>query len=329
MLFSIIIPVYKTEKYLHKCISSIINQNFSNYEIILIDDGSPDNSGAICDDYALKYNNVKVIHQDNKGVSSARNRGIIESKGEYILFLDSDDKLNNGSLEFFNYIIQKNNSDIVISSYSINNNINIIEQTIINKETKKTNNDNIKLLEYAFINTHINIWQVWGKAYKSNIIKNNNLLFDEKIPAAEDCDFFIRAVLKSKNLYFANFNTVEYMINRIDSISYNMNFYAVKGQLQIFHKWNNFFVNKSLILSSFFMEKYLNSLSNIYRVKNKENRNTLFEYIKGNKIDYHCIKGKKYKLTYLILKLFGIKIGCYFLYLYHKIKIRKDLRKND
>lgn len=90
-LVSVIIPVYKTERYLHRCIDSLVNQDYKNIEIILIDDGSPDHCGNICDEYAKKDKRIRVIHQENQGISVARNAGIKKSCGEYICFVDSDD----------------------------------------------------------------------------------------------------------------------------------------------------------------------------------------------------------------------------------------------
>ncbi len=87
----IIIPVYKAEKYIHRCVDSILNQTFQDFELILVDDGSPDNCGAICDDYATKDSRVRVFHQENGGASAARNRGLNEAKGDYVVFCDSDD----------------------------------------------------------------------------------------------------------------------------------------------------------------------------------------------------------------------------------------------
>lgn len=98
-LISVIVPVYNVEKYLKQCIDSIINQTYKNLEIILVNDGSKDNSGIICDEYSKKDSRIKVIHQENKGASVARNRGIKESKGEYISFIDSDDFITNDMLD--------------------------------------------------------------------------------------------------------------------------------------------------------------------------------------------------------------------------------------
>lgn len=98
-LISIIIPVYKAEKYLHCCVDSVLAQSFTNFELILIDDGSPDNSGTICDEYAKQDRRIKVFHQENQGVSAARNLGIEQAKGEWIAFIDSDDWVENTMYE--------------------------------------------------------------------------------------------------------------------------------------------------------------------------------------------------------------------------------------
>lgn len=91
MIFSIIVPIYNVEKYLRCCVDSVLAENFSDYEMILVDDGSPDGCGKICDEYADKYPHIKVIHKENGGLSDARNAGIRAAKGDYLIFLDSDD----------------------------------------------------------------------------------------------------------------------------------------------------------------------------------------------------------------------------------------------
>lgn len=112
-LVSIIVPVYKVEKYLPTCIDSILAQTYKNTEIILVDDGSPDNSGIICDVYSHKYNNISVIHQTNAGLSAARNNGIKKATGDFIMFVDSDDELENSQLISNNISLFDSTTDIV------------------------------------------------------------------------------------------------------------------------------------------------------------------------------------------------------------------------
>lgn len=116
-LISVIVPVYKVEKYINKCISSIINQTYQNIEIILVDDGSPDQCGRICDEWAEKDDRIRVIHQENKGLSAARNKGIEAAGGEYLAFVDSDDYIEVEMLEQLYYEAQKASALLAICNY--------------------------------------------------------------------------------------------------------------------------------------------------------------------------------------------------------------------
>jgi len=111
---SVIVPVYSVEKYLPYCIESIYNQTINNFELVLVDDGSPDNSGNICDDYANIHDNTIVVHQDNQGLSAARNNGVKASSGEYVTFVDSDDVVSPDYLETLYSIITEYNADISV-----------------------------------------------------------------------------------------------------------------------------------------------------------------------------------------------------------------------
>ena len=119
MKVSIIVPVYKSEPFLEDCINSIINQIFTDWELILVDDGSPDFCGRICDSFAVKDSRIKVLHQKNSGVSVARNRGIYQAKGEYICFVDSDDLIEPDFLNSF--WIGEENADLYLQGYKIVN----------------------------------------------------------------------------------------------------------------------------------------------------------------------------------------------------------------
>ncbi|QFF99864.1 glycosyltransferase family 2 protein [Psychrobacillus glaciei] len=110
---SVIVPVYKVEDYLNRCVDSLVNQTYENMEIILIEDGSPDNCGIICDEYSLKYQRISVIHKENGGLSDARNHGIDAAKGEYILFVDSDDFIELDAIEKMILYAKEHRLDIV------------------------------------------------------------------------------------------------------------------------------------------------------------------------------------------------------------------------
>ena len=197
-MISIIVPVFNVEKYLCKCIESILRQSFKNWELILIDDGSTDESGRICDEYSKKDNRVKVIHQDNKGVSASRNIGLINSKGEYICFIDSDDYVEDDYLmKMIKIILSEDvdfvccgvknvkNSDIIIQSIADNS---IINKAIIENHFFK--NNIIKDLMYA----------PWNKLYKKKLLEEIN--FNENFSIGEDILFVYEYLQKCRNGYF-------------------------------------------------------------------------------------------------------------------------------
>lgn len=134
-LVSIIVPVYKVEKYLKECLESVINQTYRNLEIILVDDGSPDNCGKICDEYAKKDERVRVIHKENGGLSSARNAGLDISNGEYISFVDSDDVIDKRFIEILHNVCIENNCDIAECDFKRFKD-EIERENIVNSEIK-------------------------------------------------------------------------------------------------------------------------------------------------------------------------------------------------
>ncbi len=116
-MISIIVPVYNVEKYLGRCVDSILSQTFSDFELILVDDGSTDNSGRLCEEYAAKDKRIRVIHKENGGLSSARNAGIDVAAGKYLGFVDSDDYIDHDMYEYLSGIIEKENADLAICGY--------------------------------------------------------------------------------------------------------------------------------------------------------------------------------------------------------------------
>lgn len=165
-LISVIVPIYNVEKYLDRCVDSIINQTYKNLEIILVDDGSPDNCPQICDDYAKKDSRIKVVHKENGGLSDARNVGMEVATGEYVSFIDSDDYV---SLDFYETLFQTmidNDSDIVecsVVKFYEDNNFDEYSDDL-----KVTNYDTLYGLE-GLINENPFKQHVWNKLYKSSV----------------------------------------------------------------------------------------------------------------------------------------------------------------
>lgn len=167
-LISVIVPVYKVEKYLPKCIESIINQTHKNIEIILVDDGSPDNCGKICDEYAQRDERIKVVHKENGGLSSARNAGLDIVTGKYISFIDSDDYIAENFIDYMYSVLKKENVDVVQCNYTRNELTNISEvneEILVISSEKAIENLNSAELHGKYV-------IVCNKLYKYSIYKN-------------------------------------------------------------------------------------------------------------------------------------------------------------
>ena len=171
-LISIIVPIYKVENYLKRCIDSILNQTYTNLEIILVDDGSPDNCGIICDEYAKQDCRVKVIHKKNGGLSDARNCGIKVSTGEYLIFVDSDDYILKNMCETLLKNALENNADIVSCNFK---EVYLNGQEKINKQSQ---NQQISIVSNAeaiyryFVKNDLDMNVVWNKIYKKSLLEN-------------------------------------------------------------------------------------------------------------------------------------------------------------
>lgn len=196
---SIIVPMYKVEKYLKECIESIINQTYKNLEIILVDDGSPDNSGKIADEYTKKDSRIKVIHKENGGLSDARNAGMDVATGSYIMFTDSDDFLTANACEILINKIKKEDADYVIGNYiNCNEDGTLWEKEIFNKEKYKEFRLSIKDYTDSFF---IMNSSVCNKMFKTEFIRKLNLKFVKGLPA-EDAIFTTYCFIKSSKVYY-------------------------------------------------------------------------------------------------------------------------------
>lgn len=189
MKISVIIPVYNSSTYLRKCLDSVVNQTLKDIEIIVINDGSTDDSKNIIEEYSCKYKNIIFIDQENKGIGKTRNIGIKKATGEYITFVDSDDYIKENMLEEYYKYAKKHNFDLVIGSYikKINNKEIIFENNKFKTGNVKTTPQILYLIEYG----------PWAKLYKREMLINNNIYFDEK-RKYEDMPFVSKALLKSK-----------------------------------------------------------------------------------------------------------------------------------
>ncbi len=209
-MVSVIVPVYKVEKYLEKCIESILAQTYKDFELILVDDGSPDNSGAICDEYAKKDSRIKVIHKENGGASSARNTGIEVAQGEFINFIDSDDIIPVDSLAKLINLQKKNNADLVCCGYELQHLNNKIEKFVFFDKFVNfcaMDNDDCNIFLSPLFHGPC------FKLFRNNILKENSVVFDETVFYGEDTIFVYEYLSKCNSVQCGNEVVYNYLKN--------------------------------------------------------------------------------------------------------------------
>lgn len=218
-LVSIIVPIYKTERFLRKCVDSILSQTYTTIEVILVDDGSPDNCGRICEEYAKSDARVKVIHKQNAGLSEARNTGIDTANGKYILFVDSDDYLENQTIEML--IDGASGKRLPVIGYKLlytnSDKVSVPEQAYGCFETLRS----YLLSFHELFATKFNF--AWGKLYDFSIIQKHSLRFEKGLSLGEDVIF---------NLQYYNY------CNGFDLIQYNGYVYCQHGSSSLSKVYN-------------------------------------------------------------------------------------------
>ena len=210
-LITVVVPVYNVEEYLDKCIESIINQTYKNLEIILVDDGSPDKSGAICDEYAKQDSRIKVIHKENGGLSDARNVGIKRAAGKYITFVDSDDYISLDYVEYLYNLIRKYNVNLSICNIKT-----VWKNTKIEEMQEKENKllSSKEALENFLFQKGIEI-SAYGKLYLKELWENHEFPFGK---AYEDTAVIYKVIEEAKEVAYGN-KECYYYIARVGSIS--------------------------------------------------------------------------------------------------------------
>lgn len=301
-MISIVVPIYNKEKYLNKCLDTIINQTYRDLEIILVDDGSTDNSPQICDDYAQKDERVVVIHKPNGGLSTARNAGLSSAHGDYITFVDSDDYIE---LDTYEYVANavKNNEDVILfreKLVDLNGNILNIEGDTPTDKVYYTNQD---FLADLIIKKQTN--GCCDKVYKKETL--GDLRFEENRHHGEDVLFNIQFLTRVKSVAYVDSIKYSYVSN-VDSITHSSfnshsvdNIYFKDKVAEIikeyFSEYYNIalrrcFVARQTVLRLLYEGKLIEKEYEIY--------NQILGYMKGN---YKIIKkslSKKERIEFLI-----------------------------
>ena len=295
-LISVIVPVYNAEKYLHRCIESILAQSFADFELLLIDDGSKDNSGEICDGYAANDSRVRVFHKENGGVNAARKLGVETARSEWITFVDSDDYLLVNALQ---YLLEGSDcAEIVIGAYELNDNI-----ISINGDECL---DAIAYQHFVFSQS----WHPWGKLYKRKLFAEDIFNIPPCIVHGEDAIMNIRVAFNVETrVRFISKPVYYYYQNDEGCCS------TFKMSFIYFNKWYNY-VYESIPVEH--VKRFLNECI-VLRLKH---RNCILDYyIKNNVWHKHCFNKRleqdikqcnfKLKLTDRVFLICHNPISCF------------------
>ena len=310
---SVIVPVYNVDRYLEICIDSLINQTYDNLEIILINDGSTDDSKLICEKYLNLDKRIKLINQKNKGVSSARNNGIRNSSGEYIVFVDSDDYCELNMFETIVKNINLNKDTFII--YGYNKIFKNKKKSVLLNENKNLNKNNI--IKNILIKEEIGGY-LWNKLFIASIIKNNNIKFNNKISYCEDLLFVSEYIRYIKRVKYLKKSLYNYRMRK-NSVTYeffnNKNISILDScQLLIEANYYNYNIRNNLEF------RYLN---NYYKLR---------KYIpKDYNINLDILKREKEILKYqnlTIINLFRYYLIKYFNNIYMFLRKIKNISLN-
>ena len=307
MLISVIIPVYNVEDYLHYAIESLGKQTYKNFEIILVNDGSTDDSGKLCDEYSEKYSNVRVFHKENGGLSDARNFGVQKAKGEFITFLDPDDYLEAYSLELLASVQKQHNCDIVSTRvkatelYNVYSNHSLTEEDIKNVIVM----DRDVFLEEAFYDKVATV-SACGKLYRKSILEipfpKGRIYEDLYIISehVEKANKIVHTPIQIYNYYkrqgsIVNSKFTSKQYDFFDAIAYN--------RQVIREKFNNVdklvtAINAKKVIGSFKIigSAYKTSISDVYNIRKiiKENSSNI---LRNKRIRY------TFKMKYMLFIL--------------------------
>ena len=217
-LLTVVIPVYNVEKYLKRCVESVLVQEWHNYDILLVDDGSTDSSPQICDDYAKVYDFISVIHKKNGGLSEARNTGILHAKGEYVYFPDSDDWIETDTFLALAEVLESQKFDIIsFNREFVKDEDDAIVSDSLVTQVFEGKDAFVQMLKHSYITGFAN-----DKIYRKSLFIDNNILFP-KGKYYEDLGTNYKFFLSAKKVYATNQKYYHYLIDNPDSITQSWN----------------------------------------------------------------------------------------------------------
>lgn len=288
-LVSVVMPVYNVENFLRKSIESVLAQTYKSFELIIVNDGSPDKSGEIAELYAQKDKRIKVIHKENGGLSDARNIGMENASGKYIYFIDSDDYIEDNLLETCVSLAETKNAEVVIFSFFldlVDMDENNIDTQVIKYPYTSYNKVDLKNIE---LNQNIlsMICYAWNKLYNLEFLRKNNFKFTKGLSLVEDIYFnspvlanVNRLVITDLPLYHYISRQRETLVKKFYKDSYELHLMKMKSMIDLLRKWGKRKADYNDIMSETHVRGIRFCCSNMFYVKNPLNILEKYRYIK-------------------------------------------------
>lgn len=298
-MISVVIPVYNVENYLSKCLDSVVGQTYKNLQIILVDDGSTDNSGRICDEYAVMDNRITVIHQDNKGAGAAKNAGLDLVEGELLSLIDSDDYIEPEFYEKMLSAMKKNNSDVVQCLFA-----NVFVNNRYNRNFNFPSKSNRKLRTKDFLFEMLYDWKYsifWNKLFKTSLLKDIRFPVGRKI---DDEFFTYKLICNAKKVVNINDCLYNYRMRKTSVMNDNYEYNLVLDRIDCFKDRHEYVSAIYSELEYFYYNHFHNILLQ-----------SLHKYPESEKIS-DMLLHFPYKSPNLFQKIFGylwdkkVKIDC-------------------
>ena len=315
VLLTVVIPVYNVEKYLKRCIESILIQEWKNYDILLVDDGSTDNSPQICDDYAKTYDFISVIHKKNGGLSAARNTGISNAEGEYVYFPDSDDWIEPDTFIALAEVVESQKFDII----SFNREFVKGEEDAIVSDSLVTQvfegkDAFVQMLKHSYITGFAN-----DKIYRKSLFIDNKIMFPSG-KYYEDLGTNYKLFLLSEKVYATNQKYYHYLIDNPDSITQSWNEKKFRDMFEFYKEvFYSDFVRSQLneeelqLLQRYYVSGLIHILASLYKSKlckqYIELTISVKQELKKNKITYSEVKSIPNRIKYLLYRLHLLKLA--------------------
>lgn len=311
---SVIVPVYNIENYIAECIDSILKQSFTEFEMILVDDGSTDKSGNICEEYREIDNRVIVIHQKNGGLSDARNTGIKKSKGNYIYFVDGDDFIHKDALiNFINVLKDNPNSDFIIGrmSYFVNGSYVMKPDELVISNDIVKNKDG----EQAFVSilSKHGVIRMGVRGLYNRVFLFSNDLFFKKGLYSEDQEWTVKLFIKAKKIASNTSPDYYYRASRMGSLVNTLSVKKAIDLIDIYEGWIKYLTNNKVSYS--FRETLLREAGSRYigmfykfsYALTKNELETFYQNIERTKYIFKYSQNRKHKIVRYMVKFFGVK----------------------